>query len=104
MSEDFLGLTARMKIRTPNGVVLRGDIFHAQIFDGKTSWWFNDYDTTKYLAEVLEDSYERTGSEETHFFAEKKVGVTLYPGKLKEDIKDKLIRELEAMGGRIYER
>jgi hypothetical protein len=91
---DVIGLKAVLKIshekKAPRGIV--GE-FKADISDGLVEWTFKDRLSTLIL--VSEMSLKNTPDEWVSFDIKKNVATTKYPGKTKEEIKDKLEGELK---------
>jgi len=92
---EIIGLKAMIKIthekKAPRGI--SGE-FKADIKDELVEWTFRDRLSTMIL--VSEMSKKNTPDEIVSFDVKRSLGITKYPGKNKEWIKDKLQKELEA--------
>ena len=94
MANDIIGLSAVIQLKhekkAPRGI--SGE-FKADITDERVVWTFKDKLSTMILASEL--SRLNTKEEKVSFDAKKGLGITEYPGKSKEWIKEKLSSELK---------
>lgn len=92
--EDSIGLEATIQFthpqKAPRGVT---GMFRALIWDERVEWTFRDRLSTMILASEMRKN--PTPGEKVDFDIKRNVGITEYPGLCKEEIKNKLLLELE---------
>lgn len=91
-------------LRDPKGFLIpRGITGHLniEIVNQVAVFWFTDSAITKRFVTVVIGLEKKRGANDTNFMERFQKGITKYPGKTKEEIRDLLLNQLKQMGANV---